>query len=629
MSKSEVLAALMLNAPSTWLVRDSDGQRLFDSLHAQLTRAGLTPAIGGGEDVTMLHAIFDVLLREGCGEVVVDWIVEVCGDPRAASADPLEAHLMDGRCVQQWAGGALQQCQARLMQALQRGLAVKAAPGVVHGEAGYLHTLLHILQALSDGGGSSDLTEAQRLADAADAAAWATRALPLAKGRWGTMYSSSADWRAAVNRRRDAAAPRQLLIHSLLEELRQQGCSTPSYPFASLEEALGLFLSGPTSHTAARARLAAFVYALTDAGFTVEEDSMRSSFGVKAGETSAWVAAVWLDQGTCGASAAQAVSAARASVPSGLTARHLGFEAVAALEGIGAPDVALVAARCCHQPGSSNCGGDASLPEAQTLLRARLSCGLLTEAIVEAAHFLESATAADSASAALAEQLAEWGASSRQLSSIAMLPLPGRLEAAMVKWLGVAIGEGRPGSSQLPLFLLQRGRLAEADAASSAVEDAIAAGVLQETERETQGRRALISASRQLLPTTLTSPLASVGLQSLYGQPHEHVVAESALFHHSRQGSDSTREETSDSVQPPSGPETSPSPSMSLLPAADEDSQESGAVDRTERSSQPARTMQTNEFREAMGTESSTPGRSTGPRTRQMAKRQRLPSQLR
>lgn len=46
----------------------------------------------------------------------------------------------------------------------------------------------------------------------------------------------------------------------------------------------------------------------------------------------------------------------------------------------------------------------------------------------------------------------------------------------MVKWLGAAIGQGRPGSSQLPLFLLQRGHLAEADAASSAVDDALAAG---------------------------------------------------------------------------------------------------------------------------------------------------------
>lgn len=49
----------------------------------------------------------------------------------------------------------------------------------------------------------------------------------------------------------------------------------------------------------------------------------------------------------------------------------------------------------------------------------------------------------------------------------------------MVKWLRAAIGQGRPGSSQLPLFLLQRGRLVEADVASSAVEDALAAGECQ------------------------------------------------------------------------------------------------------------------------------------------------------
>lgn len=58
----------------------------------------------------------DVAVREGCGEVAVDWVVEVCSDPAAASADPVEAHLMDGRCAQQWARRALTSCQARLLQ---------------------------------------------------------------------------------------------------------------------------------------------------------------------------------------------------------------------------------------------------------------------------------------------------------------------------------------------------------------------------------------------------------------------------------------------------------------------------------------------------------------------------------
>lgn len=73
-----------------------------------------------------------------------------------------------------------------------------------------------------DRSGSKDLAQAQRLAAAAQAAAWATRSLPLATARWGAAYSSHADWRASVNRRRDAAAPRKLLIHGLLEELQQQ-----------------------------------------------------------------------------------------------------------------------------------------------------------------------------------------------------------------------------------------------------------------------------------------------------------------------------------------------------------------------------------------------------------------------
>lgn len=42
---------------------------------------------------------------------------------------------------------------SEVLQALQQGLVAKAAPEVVHGEAGRLHSLLYILQALSDGCG--------------------------------------------------------------------------------------------------------------------------------------------------------------------------------------------------------------------------------------------------------------------------------------------------------------------------------------------------------------------------------------------------------------------------------------------------------------------------------------------
>ncbi len=73
---------------------------------------------------------------------------------------------------------------------------------------------------LCNSDGEEDLEQARRLAAAAAAAAWTQRALPLGSHRWGTAYSSEAEWRMAVNRQRDAAAPAALLIHEVLQRLR-------------------------------------------------------------------------------------------------------------------------------------------------------------------------------------------------------------------------------------------------------------------------------------------------------------------------------------------------------------------------------------------------------------------------
>ena len=41
---------------------------------------------------------------------------QVCSDPFLTSADPVDAHLMDGRCMQQWAHRALAASRARVLQ---------------------------------------------------------------------------------------------------------------------------------------------------------------------------------------------------------------------------------------------------------------------------------------------------------------------------------------------------------------------------------------------------------------------------------------------------------------------------------------------------------------------------------
>ena len=47
---------------------------------------------------------------------------QVCSDPFLTSADPVDAHLMDGRCMQQWAHRALAASRARLLQVGRSGL---------------------------------------------------------------------------------------------------------------------------------------------------------------------------------------------------------------------------------------------------------------------------------------------------------------------------------------------------------------------------------------------------------------------------------------------------------------------------------------------------------------------------
>jgi len=78
-----------------------------------------------------------VALEQGLGELLVDYVVEVCGDPFLTSADPVEAYLMDGRCVQQWAHRALHRSRARFLQVRRNAgfTRVEVLPRLMHRSA--------------------------------------------------------------------------------------------------------------------------------------------------------------------------------------------------------------------------------------------------------------------------------------------------------------------------------------------------------------------------------------------------------------------------------------------------------------------------------------------------------------
>ena len=90
------LAASALAALAATPCRDlprvgSTGARPVRALAARLAAAGLANAGGGAgdadgdADVAALHAVFDAALTGGLGCYILDYVVEVCGDPLMTS----------------------------------------------------------------------------------------------------------------------------------------------------------------------------------------------------------------------------------------------------------------------------------------------------------------------------------------------------------------------------------------------------------------------------------------------------------------------------------------------------------------------------------------------------------------
>lgn len=623
------LDALAGSRPGDWLTQRSEsGSRLLHTLHEQCSAAGLTPQSVAQDDVATLHALFDVALEQGLGELLVDYVVEVCSDPFLTSADPVDAYLMDGRCMQQWAHRALRSSRARLLQALQQErLAAPGTATVLAAEAGRLHSLGLVLRALAQPEPTAaqppseedgDLAEVQRLRQAVAAAAWAAAAARGGAQRWGA-YASHAEWRGVANRRRDAAAPQGLFLADLLQALRDSGSEVPAYPFSSPEQAVELFATGSPGADAWRTKLALLVYACADAGYDIDADALRHAFDVGLADVIGWQAAFWLDDAARGTDAAENLERACRQLP-GVAGPGTPFRVVEALAARGAPDVALAVQRCRGAP-------PADLPQAQALLDVRLSEGLLTDAVVEVQRFLDAAAggaSGDAAADALAQQLAEWAADNGQMQALSEMPLPAAVEHALLGWLTHSAMAGRVPGAQLPLFLLQRGALAAAAAASAALDQALSQGSLQEDEEVTRQRRAIAAAARQLLPAG-ASPAASFQLPRSRLDQAPAVRAEPGGDADMGVGADQAASASKSPAETcfsarlgraaaggPANDGTAQTPE--IQPAGDSN----GSLPASGRRGASARHMQEAEWGDAMGL-----APRSGPRTRQAAKRQK------
>lgn len=395
----------------------------------------------------------------------------------------MEAYLADGACVMAWCRAALDDLRVALEDAATEP-AADAAPELA-AAAAKLAGLVPIAAALGagDDGGAAAMdrsrdgapspsslhADALRLSTLSSVLDWATADPATDANR----YTSDAEWRAAVSRRRAAAGNREggrgLFCDAVAASARAGGGAAfyppPGPPRAA---APGIFLApvdgadDPAATTAARLDL--FAYALADAGAPPATlAALGARFGAPAARVARWRLQALLDEAMVGGPAGEAALESAVGAAPTAASPDAPWELGAAFVELGRPDAALVLLRA---RGVAVGGGTSPLPlaEARAALAARLECGLFSEAYIEARRHCDALDGPDKDAAVvdLTVRLAEWGARAGGLPALSVFPLTPAEEKALLAWLVSPAGAAADGPLHAVLYHLMRGRTADA-----------------------------------------------------------------------------------------------------------------------------------------------------------------------
>ncbi|KAL0028141.1 hypothetical protein WJX77_009663 [Trebouxia sp. C0004] len=483
-------------------------------------------------DVAALEAVFDVALRNGLGCLILDYVQEVCTSRVLVSSDPIDAALLDGSTIEHWCRAAVHRCQDRVLQQLNAGLLERhQQSAILQQESGCINALLLIVRALQQPGmaqGGDMLAEAQRLKHLCWVLEWsATQQLLPKAGR----FHSAADWRATVNKRMGAMHQVRPFLQDLLQGIAAsdspQGTASSMYPPESLGDfTQTLFLQGKTSQSTFRCKLALFLYCLLDrqsgaGGHQLKLESFREAFDLSRAEVEEWHCQFLLDDALTqsGSSSLQAACTILPGVASCSRGPHhtpTPFKFVQVLAALGRPDAALaVLCARAHLSSSVHHSSEEAFQEAQTALFVRLQCGVFTEACTELQAYCGrlSHDKKGERTAVLVRQLADWAVGARQMHAVIRLPLDGLEEQILIDWFHQRMQSRHRVAYMLPMYYLQRGRIAEALHAYTTVKDGFqgSQGSAEEQEQQQQLEGLLESAARLL-------PAAQQGLATA---PHQ------------------------------------------------------------------------------------------------------------
>lgn len=98
---TELLRNLAATAPADYFQYRGQDTRVLGQLVRRCVSTQQWSVLQKDETL-QLYALFDLVLDQGLGSVIIDFLWEVCANSAMASSDPAEAYLMDWQCLR-WA----------------------------------------------------------------------------------------------------------------------------------------------------------------------------------------------------------------------------------------------------------------------------------------------------------------------------------------------------------------------------------------------------------------------------------------------------------------------------------------------------------------------------------------------
>ncbi|GMH35377.1 hypothetical protein BSKO_03245 [Bryopsis sp. KO-2023] len=446
-----LLQDLLSVSPRSLMEVSTDGKRLLSSFCGRICTLG---GHQGSESLAkQLFSLFDFLLENSFALYIIDYVNEVCRDPRCSSSNPVEAYVLEGSAVLDWCEGVL----LSIKKAISRSFGSLKQETVICKQTTRAEGIEVILEALQGTVVYRDkvanaLAEAEEINKSLHVVLWCMSRDFMNLEPKGP-HNSYKEWKAAHG---SSSQLRELCSSEMIARL---GLSLDDYPYASAECALqNVFFDArlPLEKDAWRAKSMLFGYFLLQAGFLSDLERFRHHpFGLSVAEVALTEGYVSFDQYQMHGSNEmlnKGLERFRLSMPA------VPFSLVDTLVGLGFSETAL------HiWEGQRSLRKKADVLQIQTIVKARLQREESAFALDEMRQHYQRLSGEERSHAieVLMMEFLDWGTLFDRMDKVLVLPLNREEEDAFILW-AKSNWEDDLCSVCVPMYYLARSRQLEA-----------------------------------------------------------------------------------------------------------------------------------------------------------------------